>query len=75
MDYGKPQKFLIQHTEDHGNERFFTLYMLKVEFIFIYALVSNCGKLLNLRKSRTPTTKESGRLHGLIIQVDYFINR
>lgn len=35
MDYGSLPKFLIQHTEDHGNERFFKLYMLKVELTFI----------------------------------------
>jgi hypothetical protein len=36
MDFGSPPKFLIRHTKDRGNERFYVLYMFKVEFIFIF---------------------------------------
>lgn len=75
MGNGNHQRYRIQHTEDHGKERFvdevwganhygsnnnISLFF----FRFFYSPFSLICNLYVDRKSRTLTTKGNGKLHG-----------
>ena len=71
MAYGGLPRFQIQHTRDRGSVRCNKCFPIYVHWN-VFCKSSYLSNGILHRKSKTPITRESGRLHGSIIQVCFF---